>query len=133
MSIKSFQLMDGATGFTVTGGTAKTFAIDGLQVTGGLHVSDSANTDYKSKIGVSFRGRMPLRQPNGTHSKGKLWITLQVPYVLTDGSVDLNNYRYEHEFTVNTPAATLLNGRRLMAQLLFDAEVEAFHTSLSQE
>jgi hypothetical protein len=129
MALNSFQLLDGATGFTVTGGTAKTFAVDGQEVKGGIHCSDSSNTDFKTRLNVAFRSRMPVRQPNGTYSKGKLWISLFVPYQNTDGTVDVNNFRYESEYSVNTPAATILNGRRLFAQLIFDSELDMFHTA----
>lgn len=132
MSIQSFSIQDGATGFTVTAGTSKTFSIDGQPVQGGIHVSDASNTDFKSRLNATFKSKLPQRQQNGSYSKGRNTIICSVPYVKTDGTVDLSIHRYEGDYTVDIPAATVKNGRFLLAQMMFDSEIETFHTSGSQ-
>lgn len=128
MSLSSFQIMDGATGFTVTGGTAKTYAVSGQIVTGGINVSDNSVTDFKTRPHITFKNRNPVRQPNGTYSKGKMFITYTQPFVKADGTLGYNVERYEKEYDIDASAAALLNNRRMMAQLLFDSELELFHT-----
>lgn len=129
MGITSFSIQGGSTGFTVTGGTAKTMSIDGVPISNGVHVQDAANTDFKSRITMTFRSRLPQRQSNGTYSKGHNYITVVVPYVKTDGTVDTSIHAYHGDYTVDIPAATILEGRRLLTQMLFDSEIESFHTS----
>lgn len=132
MSILNFAVQTGATGFTVTAGTSKTFSVDGAQVPAGVHVSDASNLDFKSRLNMTLRSKLPVRQQDGSYSKGRNFITVTMPYVLADGSVDLSIHKYEGDYTVNVPAATVKDGRYLLAQMLFDSEIENFHTSGSQ-
>lgn len=129
MSIQSFSIQDSPTGFTVTAGTAKTFTVDGVAIANGIHTQDAANTDFKSRITITFRARLPQRNSNGTYSKGHNYITVLVPYVKTDGTVDTSVHQYHGDYTVDIPAANVLNGRKLLTQCLFDSELETFHTS----
>lgn len=132
MSIQNFSVQTGATGFSVTAGTSKTFTIDGAQVPAGIHVSDASNVDFKSRYNMTLRSKLPVRQQDGSYSKGRNFITVTIPYVLADGSVDLSVHKYEGDYTVNIPAATVKDGRYILAQMLFDSEIEAFHTSGAQ-
>lgn len=127
MSLNSFQIMDGATGFTVTGGTAKTYAVSGQIVAGGINVSDQSVTDFKTRPHITFRHRQPVRQPNGTYSKGKMFVTFTQPFTKADGSLGYNVERYEKEYDIDATTTSLTNNRRMMAQLLFDSELENFH------
>lgn len=127
MALNTFQIMDGATGFTVTGGTAVTFAVSGQVVAGGLNVSNQAVADFKTRPHITFRHRTPTRQPNGTHSKGKMFITYTQPFVKADGTLGYNVERYEKEYDIDASATDLLKNRRSMTQLMFNAALEQFH------
>lgn len=129
MGIQALTLMDAATSCSVTGGASKTYSPDGQTVVNGMHVADGAETDFRVRKQITFRTRNPQRQSDGSFSKGKRWITLYCPYLKANGTVAPNVERYESEVDPETPAANAINNRKLMSQLLFDADVESFHTS----
>lgn len=125
----SITIYTAVTGFTATGGSPIVFTTDGQTVVNGKHFHVAAETDFRTRTNVSVKNRNPVRQPDGTYSKGKRQVTLTKPYIKADGTVVYNVERYESEVDPETPAADALNNRRLLTQLLFDSEMEEFHTA----
>lgn len=129
MPLSNIGIMSGATGFTVTGGTLKSFTPDGQVVVNGVHVACAATTDFRVRENITLKNRNPVRQPDGSYSKAKRHITLNVPLLKADGTIVINRYRYESEEDPETSAATCKNNRFMLTQLTFDADCEDFHVS----
>lgn len=129
MGLASAGLSVGATSLSVTGGTVKTFTPDGQSVMNGIHVADNSETDFRVKKHITFKNRNPQRLSDGTYGKGKKDIILTVPYLDADGIVRFATFRYACEYDPVIPAATVKDGRYLMAQALFDTDIENFHAA----
>jgi len=126
MSLSSFAILAGGTN-SATGGTSKTYAIDGKQVVGGVHVADASVTDFRVRPNATFRNREPkYNSALKRFSKDKKSVTLVVPKILTDGSVEYNLIRIEREVHPESTAAESLELNVQGAQLLFDSELASF-------
>lgn len=125
----SITLMDGATGFTVTAGTGKAYTADGQTVTNGIHMSDVSVSDFRVRPHLTVKNRNPQRQSDGSYSKGKQDMIYTVPFLKADGTVAFTTVRYSFEYDPEASAASLKNARFMMAQCLFDSELEGFHAT----
>lgn len=131
MSLQNASIVAGATSCTVTptGGSAISFAPDGLDIVNGLHLADQSQSDVRLQRSITVRNRRPALQPNGKWSKWKRFTTITIPYQKADGTI-VNNYeRYEREFDPETPAATVLANRFLTAQVLVDTDFDGFNNT----
>lgn len=129
MGLQNATLKEDATGFTITGGTDVTFAIDGQVVNGGgIHTIDQSATDNRTRRNIVFKSKAHALQPDGSYSKQKRWITFRLPKILADGSTVLEVYRFESEIHPETSLATEKAQRYLFLQLLFDSDIESFHS-----
>lgn len=130
MPLNAITLADTATSMSVTGGTVKTYTPDGQTVTNGLHVADNTVTDFRVKPHITWKNRNPQRLNDGTYGKGKKDIIVTVPYLdASTGRVEFCTERYSSEYNPVIPAATRKNARYLLAQCLYDADAENFHTN----
>lgn len=125
----SITLKTGATGFTVTAGTDKTFSADGQTVQNGVHLADASTADFRVRPHVTFKNRNPARQSDGTYSKGKREIIYTLPILKANGKVAFNTWRYSQEYDPELPVASEKDGRYILAQFLFDSETESFNAS----
>lgn len=125
----SVTIKTGATGFTVTGGTDKVFSDDGQSVTNGRHYADAGTADFRVRPHLTLKNRNPQRQSDGTYSKGKREVILTIPILKADGKIAYDTWRYSQEYDPETPTATEKDGRFMLAQILFDAETEAFNST----
>lgn len=128
MAINGSSILSGAT-LAATGGSAKTFTIDGQIVANGVHASDMSVADFKLRPGLTFKARMPSKKSDGTWQKGKFSATLTVPKLKADTTVDFPLARVEMEFSDESTAAELLELRKQIAQVLFDSDYDQFWTS----
>lgn len=128
--LNNMTIAAGATGATVTGGTAKTYTPDGQSVFNGIHVADNTVADFRVKPHFTFKNRNPVRQSDGTFSKGKRDIVSTDPYLdVATGIVHYVTTRYSQEANPVIPAANCKDARLKMAQCLFDSDCENFHAT----
>lgn len=125
----SISVQTGATGFTVTGGTSRTFSPDGQTVTNGVHMSDAAVTDFRVRPHITVKNRNPQRQPDGTYSKGKREVITTYPFLKADGTIGFNTRRDTEEYDAEASAALLKDLRYMAVQFQFDSEMENFHVA----
>lgn len=129
MSLSSFSVLAGGTN-SASGGTSKTYSIDGKQVAGGVHVADASVADFRVRPNATFRNREPkYNSATKRYSKDKKSVTLVVPKALADGSYEYNLIRIEREVHPESTAAETLELNTQGAQLLFDSELAAFWAS----
>lgn len=129
MPLSSFAILAGGTN-SATGGTSKTYTIDGKPIVGGVHVQDASVTDFRVRPNATFRNREPkYNSALKKFSKDKKTVTLVIPKILADGSVEYNLIRIEREVHPESTAAEALELNTQGAQLLFDSEVAAFWAS----
>jgi len=126
MTIASLSLQKNATSGTTVGGTAMALSSDGQEVKGGVHVADMAEADFTIRTNATFRTRNPVKQPDGSYSKGKRFVTIVVPKTLDDLSVVFNLVRIEVEAHPKTSVAELTNLHMLGAQIFTDADLTSF-------
>lgn len=125
MPLKTMGLATGAT-VTTTGGTALTFAADGLSVANGVHVIAPADV-YNVRRQVTFKFRSPtVDAKSGQWSKGKKTATFVQPVVLASGEIVFNTLRVELETHPETSDATCTDYLKIGAQLLTDSDTANF-------
>lgn len=128
MPLNGLAISDDSTSLSVTGGTAKTFTITSVTVPNGINVADFSEADFRIRRHITFKNRNPVKQASGSFSKAKRSFVFTTPYLNANGEVEYITDRWESEQPVTATAAQLANHRRNVAQLLFDADVESFHT-----
>jgi hypothetical protein len=126
MSISALSLMKNATSGTVTGGTAMALSSDGEEVKNGVHVADMSESDFTIRTNMTLRTRNPVKQPDGSYSKGKRWITIVVPKTLDDGTIVFNLIRQEMEIHPKTTTAEIANIELLASQVWTDSDLSDF-------
>lgn len=127
MPINGMSLMKGATSITVVGGTATTYATDGLRVGNGIHVVDSSVSDLTMVPHATFKNKPHAIQSDGTYSKGRRDFNFSLPIVLSTGAKSYQVFRGTFEFHPEASAATILEMRLLACQMIMDAELDAYH------
>jgi hypothetical protein len=126
MGLKTMSLSASAT-VTTSGGTALVFAEDGVTIQNGLHLIIPADADYQTRRQATVKYRPPtLDAKTATYSKDKKSISLSKPIVLADGRVVFNTIRIEREVHPELAAADAVELNKLGAQLLTDADTDAF-------
>lgn len=126
MSINGISLQKGATGITVTAGTATTYTDDGLDVKGGIHVVDSSATNFITRPHMTFKNKPAALQSNGTWSKGKRDFNVTTPIVLASGAVAFPVFRGTVELHPEMTAAQILELRMLACQMIMDSELSDY-------
>lgn len=126
MGLKNMSLLASAT-ISASGGTALVFAEDGVTIQNGVHMIVPSDTDYQTRRQVTAKYRPPsLDVKTSTYSKDKKSISLSKPIVLPDGRVVFNTIRIEREVHPTLSAADAVELNKLGAQLLADADLDAF-------
>lgn len=126
MPINGMTLLNGTT-VSASGGTAKTFSLDGQQVKSGVHVADLSVADFRLRPGATFKSRMPSKRPDGSWQKGKFSATVVVPKLLADGkTVDYPLGRIELEPCAESSEAEIVVILNYMAQICFDPDTLSF-------
>lgn len=126
MPINGMTLLSGATN-AATGGTSKTFSVDGQQIKAGIHVADLSVSDFRLRPGITFKSRMPSKKSDGTWVKGKFSATIVIPKLLANGTtVDYPLGRVEIEPVAESTEAEIVAILSYMAQLCFDVDTVSF-------
>lgn len=128
MSVQNATLLVGAT-VAATGGTSTAFVSNGAQVTGGVQVVDSTNTNAVTRASMTFRTikQAALDLVTGLFSgKIKRQAQLVRPKVLTSGRVVFPLVRIEVEFSPENTDAEISALLSEGAQLLVDADFTNF-------
>lgn len=129
MPLKGLAIADNSTSLSVTGGTAVTFTETSVEVAGGINVADHSQADFRLRRHVTFRNRNPRRLTDGTFSKAKRSFVFTTPVETASGTIDYLVDRWESEIPTAASPVVVANHRRNVAQLMFDSDVESFHTT----
>lgn len=130
MALSSFSLLAGGTN-SATGGSSVTYANDGKQIAGGVHVADGSVSDLRLRPNITFK----LREPKYDNtlkkftSKEKKSVVLVKPKLKADGTIAFNLIRIEREIDAETTAAEAAELNIQGGQLTFDSEVSPFWVS----
>lgn len=128
MSVQNATLLVGGT-VSASGGTSTAFTPNGAQVTGGVQVVDSTNTNAVTRASLTFRTikQAVLDVLTGKFTgKVKRQAQLVRPKVLTDGRVVFPLIRIELEFSPDNTDAEISALMSEGAQLLIDADFTSF-------
>lgn len=128
MPISGGVVKSGVTAMTPTGGSNITLTEDGVQVTNGKHVSNAADTDFRTRRNLSVKNRTPSYQ-NGVYSKDKKTMLFTQPQILADGSTVYNLIRIEREVHPECTAANALDLNMIASQLLTASDFTTFWAS----
>lgn len=127
MPLNGMVLKDGASSIAPTGGSDMTFQADGQAVNNGIHISNVAQADFRIRENVTIKYRLPKQNADRTWSKGKWSVTYAEPSVdAVTGAMKYAVGRIELELDPSETAATNLNIRMMLAQLLGDADLANF-------
>lgn len=128
MSINGCNILVSATGITVSGGTAATFADDGQVVKNGIHVVDqTAAVPFIERKHATFKNRSYTRLPDGTFTRGKRNVNATQPILLPDGTLVYQPGRLELEIHPQATEAQILELRLFLCQLIMDADLDSFY------
>lgn len=125
MSLRDLTLKPEAT--VTYAGDATTFAEDGVQISGGLHVIDITNTDFRTRMSLTAKNRQPVYDKKTlSYTKEKKTISLVKPLALSNGQTAFNTLRIEME--VHPEAASDLKTlfRSMGVGILADSDFDAF-------
>ena len=126
MSLKNMTLSSGAT-IAASGGTALTFADDGVSVANGVHLVVPQDTDYQTRRQATVKYRPPvLNAQTQQYGKDKKSISFVRPILLADGSVVFNTLRIEREVHPSLSAAECTELNKIGSQLLTDSDLDNF-------
>lgn len=128
MSLDGMSILKDPTSASWTGGTPVTFENDGSDVNGGITVCDTSQPDFRLRETLTAKSRKPVRQSDGSYSKGRRFLSHTVPFTLADGTISLQKVRIEYELHPEAVAdATFLHDlRHKQAQLQVDADLDKF-------
>lgn len=128
MSVQNATLLVGGT-VSATGGTSTAFAPNGAQVTGGVQIVDSTNTNAVTRASITCRTikNAVLDLTTGVYTgKSKRQAQLVRPKVLASGRVIFPLIRIEIEDHPDMSAAERAALRTEGAQLLIDSDFTNF-------
>jgi hypothetical protein len=126
MPLKGAVIKDGASAMTPTGGSDMTFNEDGQPVVGGVHLANTAQTDFRIRENMTVKQKVPTISASGVYSKDKKSITYVEPKILASGVTVFNLIRIEREVHPESSAAEALNLNMVGAQLLSDSDFANF-------
>lgn len=129
MPVDNAALMTGATGATITGGSALTFTEDGVEIKNGKHVAAATISDFRLRPNISVRTRQSVQQSDGTWSKEKRWMTYVQPRLLDTGEYGYELVRIEVENYPDASPAEKLELYMMGAQLLTDDDFASFRST----
>jgi len=129
MPLNGAIIKTGASAMTPTGGSDETFTSDGISVSGGIHLADAAQTDFRIRKNMTIKNKPPTLLSDGSYSKDKKSITFVFPKILASGKTIFNLVRIEREVHPETSAADALDLAMIGAQLLTDSDFTAFWAS----
>lgn len=129
MALKNMSLT--ATGtIAVTGGSPLAFTDNGVSIPNGVQLTVPADADYQTRRTVTAKYKAPTVDPKtNKYGKDRKSMSLTKPIVLADGSVVFNVIRTEREIHPSTTAAEAAELNKLGAQMLIDADTDAFWVS----
>lgn len=125
MALIGMSIPAGAT-LAATGGTAKSFTTDGVDVTSGVHLSDASAADFRVRPNCTFKVKQPSLDSQGVYSKDKKSVTYVVPKILASGKTVFNLIRIEREVHPESSQAEADHLNNMGAQFLFDSDTSAF-------
>lgn len=126
MSIKTSIVKSGVTAMTPTGGSDITLNEDGVSINNGLHVSVTADADYRTRRNLTVKYKLPTYAQDGEYSKDKKSMVFVQPQILASGKTVYNLIRIEREVHPECTAADALDLNMIGAQLLTDSDYTAF-------
>jgi hypothetical protein len=126
MGLKNLSIQKGATGLTVTAGTAFVFSDDGVTIPNGVHLTVPATADFRLRESVTARYRPSTLSVTGEYSKDKKSVSFTTPKLLANGKYVNNVIRIEREVHPEMSAADAVDLNRMAAQLLFDTDTDNF-------
>lgn len=122
MGLANATLMSGGT-LSVTGGTSKTYAPDGVNVANGIHLADFSVTDARIRPSLTAKNRpAAYDKTKGVWVRGKRECVLTIPKVLASGITEFPNVRIiieDHPEMTDAELTTLLG---LAGQIFFDTD-----------
>lgn len=126
MALNGMNTLVGASGITITGGSAVVHKDDGADIPNGIHIVDTSVDTLSVRPHTTLKSRAPVNT-NGTFSKGKREFTHVRPKVLSDDSVSYPLARVAFEITHETTDAELLELKLQTVQLIMDSDMDDFY------
>lgn len=125
MAIIGASLLKGTPTLSVTGGTAFTLSLDGTLVTKGIHVSDFANTDFRTRLGITVRS-VPAPFQNGVYGKDEKTLKFSFPVLLASGLYGFETLTLQRRMYAESAVARGTELNALGSQALFNAGFLSF-------
>lgn len=125
MGLQNASILAGAT-ITPSGGTAQNFVPDGVEVKNGIHLVDSAVTDFRTRPSLTAKTNQPTTLPDGSFSKDKRVLTYAEPFVDSKGVVQYDYIQIIRRVHPESSAAKAAGMLTKGAQLCTDADFVNF-------
>ena len=133
MPINGSSIMEGATGITITAGSAKTYTQSGLKVSNGINVIDASVASVTTRPSMTFKSN-----PATVDSKTGKWgresreAIATRPKVLTDLSQEFPAIRVKANLHPEMTQAEIFALRIMACQMIMDSDFDSFWNTGSQ-
>lgn len=127
MAINGLTLLVGATGISVTGGSAVVMKDDAADIPNGVHVVDTSVTTAALRPHSTFKSKA-ASYANGKIVKGRREVSHVRPKAMSDGVVVYPLVRVNFELDPEMTAAELLELKLQAVQHIMDTELNDFYT-----
>lgn len=124
MPLQGSTLSEGAT-TSSTGGTSKTYSVNGNKVTNGIYLIDASVTDFRVRPYIIAKSVAP-KLVNGKWKKGSITLQIGRPKILADGTQEFPNIEITLEWHPENTQAEVDMLVNLAAQSCCDADFTTF-------
>lgn len=125
MSLQNASILVGAT-VTASGGTAKTLTTDGKDIPNGLHLIDASVADKRERPTVTVSSKFAKLLASGRFGKESRTLTAVFPYVDEDGLQQFPLWRIQQEVLPDMSAATTLEMKLQVCQMIMGDDFALF-------
>lgn len=130
-SLNGMSITNGATGLTLTGGTALTFGRVSSD-NNGIIVA-AASEPYTTRTTILFKAKPQKLQSDGSYSKLKRQVQLTRPKILADGKPTFGVVRFDVEAHPDFTDAEIISMVLCACQCYMDSDCADFRTSGSMQ
>lgn len=124
MALSNAAIVVAPTSIAPTGGTAVTFASNGISGPGELTLVVPADTDFRTRRSIDVKvkpAKVSVSAPNG-YTQARISFLFKKPKILANTKITVNTAKVEFSYDVETTPTEIQELLDIMAQICFDAD-----------
>lgn len=126
MGLRTMSILTADATIALTGGTAESYVEDGVEIKNGVHLVNTADSDYATRRQITVKNRPPvLDAKTGAYGKDRKSVTLTRP-ITSNGTIYFELIRIEREVHPTSIPENVAALNHQGVQLLTDPDMAAF-------